>query len=312
MERRGLNIRKVLLGIVLPALRRLPPRVASNLVAGIGRTEYALLKGLRHRVDEAVLQGSHHFGRSWDVPAVGRELAGNQIRWRTRDQLLDGLADESVSLLFTVHGREQLDAALQGGRGVVLLCSHFGSHMMPAHWLMREHYPLRLYMERPRHISKFLSGQFGTDGPTGQRKLFISRKATPAEGASSVMRAARVIQAGMVLMIAGDVRWSGPQTSSAVFLGRRYSFSNTWIKLAALTGAPIVQVFCRIEDAGYQLDFRPPFTLPRGAPGPDESAELVQRFLNSIEAEVENHPENSGEYFFWAGGAKVNTPASAV
>jgi hypothetical protein len=38
MDRRGLNIRKVLLGIVLPLLRRLPPRVASDMVAGIGRT----------------------------------------------------------------------------------------------------------------------------------------------------------------------------------------------------------------------------------------------------------------------------------
>ena len=35
MERRGLNLRKVLLGTILPVLRRLPPRVASNMVAGI-------------------------------------------------------------------------------------------------------------------------------------------------------------------------------------------------------------------------------------------------------------------------------------
>lgn len=306
MERRGLNIRKVLLGIVLPALRRLPPRVASNMVANIGRAEYGLLKGLRHRVDEAVRQGSHHFGRTWDVAAVGRELAGNQIRWRTRDQLLDGLADECVAPLFNVTGRAFLDDALKAGRGVVLLCNHFGSHMMPAHWLMREQYPLRLYMERPRHISKFLSRQFDTDGPTGQRKLFVSRKATPAEGASSVMRAARVIQSGMILMIAGDVRWNGPQTSPADFLSRRYSFSNTWIKLAALTGAPVVSVFCRIEDGGYQLDFRAPFTVPSGGVGPEENSERVQSFLKTIEAEVELHPENSGEYFFWAGGSEVN------
>ena len=169
MQRRGLNIRKVLLGIVLPLMRRLPPRVASDMVAGIGRTEYRLLKGLRHRVDEAVLQGSHHFGRAWDVPTVGRALAGNQIRWRTRDQLLDGLPDDRVAPLFDVHGRDRLDAALAGERGVVLLCNHFGSHMMPAHWLVREGYPLRLFMERPRHISKFLARQFDTDGPTGQR-----------------------------------------------------------------------------------------------------------------------------------------------
>jgi phosphatidylinositol dimannoside acyltransferase len=313
MERRGLNVRKGLLGIVLPLLRRLPPRVASEMVAGIGRTEYARFKSVRQRVDQAVIQAGHHFGKSWDVAAVGRELAGNQIRWRTRDQLLDGLADANVAPLFTVIGRERLDAALAAKRGVILLCNHFGSHMMPAHWLMREQFPLRLYMERPRHISKYLARQFDTDGPTGQRKLFISRKATPAEGASSVMRAARVLKSGMVLMIAGDVRWSGPQTSPAVFLGRRYTFSNTWVKLAALTAAPIVPVFCRIDvDGAYQLEFREPFTVPHGNSTPEESAARVQSFLNIVEAEVERFPENSGEYFFWTEAAPTETAGQSV
>ena len=307
MQRRGLNIRKVFLGIVLPLLRKLPPRVASEMVAGIGRTEYFLFKGLRHRVDEAVIQGSHHFGRTWDVPAVGRALAGNQIRWRTRDQLLDGLPDDRVAPLFDVHGRDRLDAALAEKAGVVLLCNHFGSHMMPAHWLLREGYPLRLFMERPRHISKFLSRQFDTDGPTGQRRLFISRKASPAEAASSIIRASRVLKAGMILMIAGDVRWSGPQNSPAEFLGQPYTFSNTWVKIAAMTAAPVVPVFCRInDDDSYHLEFQAPYTIPRETTDPEQVAACVQRFLRSVEAQVERYPANSNEYFFWA-----ETPAAA-
>jgi KDO2-lipid IV(A) lauroyltransferase len=312
MERRGLNVRKVLLGFVMPALRRLPPRTASNMVAGIGRTEYGLLKGFRTRIDEAVLNGSHHFGKTWDLAAVGRELAGNQIRWRTRDQLLDGLPDDRVASVFNVTGRALLDQALAEKRGVILLCNHFGSHMMPAHWLCREKYPLRLYMERPRHISKFLSRQFDTDGPTGQRKLFVSRKSSPAEGAGSVMRAARVLHSGMILMIAGDVRWTGPQTSPARFLGRRYTFSNTWVKLAALTEAPIVPVFCRIEaDGSYSLEFHQRFSIPRGNPDPEETATWVQRYLESIEAEVERSPENSADYFFWTEMPGTATSAAA-
>lgn len=301
MERRGLNIRKVLLGTVLPLLRKLPPRVASNMVAGIGRTEYRLIRGLRHRVDQAVIHGSHHFGTNWDVAEVGRELAGNQIRWRTRDRLLDGLPHEVVAPLFRVSGRDLFDAALREGRGVVLLCNHFGSHMMPAHWLMREGYPLRLFMERPRHISRFLSRQFDTDGPTGQKRLFISRKASPTEAASSIMRASRVLSAGMVLMIAGDVRWTGALTSEAEFLGRRYTFSNTWVKLAAMSGAPIVPVFCRIDSGGaYQLEFLGPYTIPRDQAAPEHAAAWVQSNLRTIEDQVARFPADSNEYFFWA------------
>ena len=311
MVRRGLNIRKMMLGLVMPVLRRFPPRVASNMVAGIGRTEYALLKGVRHRVDQAVIHGSHHFGRTWDVQAVGRELAGNQIRWRTRDRLLDGLPDDRVAPLFTVTGRNWLDEAMSRKQGVVLLCNHFGSHMMPAHWLYRERYPLRLFMERPRHISKFLSRQFDTEGPMGQRNLFISRKASPAEAASSILRAARVLKEGMILMIAGDVRWTGQQTTPATFLGQRYNFSNTWVRLATITGAPIVPVFCRIDsDGAYQLDFREPYTLPRGTPEPEQVEVWVQDCLRTIEAEVERYPANSNEYFFW-GEPVMGRPVSA-
>ncbi len=300
MQRRGLNVRKVLLGFVLPLLRKLPPRSASEILAGIGRTEYSLFKGLRHRVDQAVIEGSHHFGRDWDISRIGRALAGNQIRWRTRDQLLDGLPDGRVAPLFEVEGRARLDAALAENRGVVLLCNHFGSHMMPAHWLLRENYPLRLFMERPRHISKFLSSRFDTDGPTGQRKLFISRRASPAEAAGSIIRATRVLRAGMILMIAGDVRWSGPQNSPAEFLGHEYTFSNTWVKIAAMTGAPVVPVFCRIDDqAAYRLEFLDPFTIGSDQTSADDVAGAVQRFLRIVEAQVERDPANSNEYFFW-------------
>ena len=88
-------------------------------------------------------------------------------------------------------GRDHLDSALGEKQGVILLGNHFGAHMLPAHWLVRNNYPLRLFMERPRHVSRFLTRYFETQGPLGQDKLFISRKAGPAEAAASIMRSAR-------------------------------------------------------------------------------------------------------------------------
>jgi KDO2-lipid IV(A) lauroyltransferase len=302
MRRRGMNIRKTLLRIIMPALRALPPRAASRVVAGIGRTEYVLVPGLRHRFERAVERSGRYFGCRWETAAIGRELAGNQIRWRTRDQLLDGLEGEVVSSLFHVRGREHLDEAFEQRRGVILLGNHFGAHLMPAHWMVREGYPLRLFMERPHSISKFLNRQFDSDGPLGQRRLFISRRAEPSESAGSILRAARILKAGMAVLIASDVRWTGPHTAPAQFLGQSYTFSATWVALAALTGAPVLPVFCRMEaDGTHDLEFLPSFAIPHDAPGNGQAGHWVQRSLEAIEQRVREHPTNSNDYFFWDG-----------
>jgi KDO2-lipid IV(A) lauroyltransferase len=295
-----MNIRKTFLRLIIPALRALPPRTASRVVAGIGRTEYALVPGVKHRVDRAVSRAGQYFGCHWDPSTVGPELAGNQIRWRTRDQLLDGLTEAEVDGLFTITGREHLEEARALGRGVILLGNHFGAHLMPAHWMVRQGYDLRLFMERPNTISKFLNRQFDTEGPLGQRKLFISRRADPSESAGSILRAARILKAGMSVLIASDVRWTGPHTAPATFLGHEYRFSATWVALAGLTGAPVVSVFCRMESDGtYHLEFLPPVHVPSAAPANGAAAQWVQSSLAAIEERVRSYPANSNEYLFW-------------
>src|SRR6516162_199758 len=118
MQRRGLNIRKWFLGIALPFLRRFPLPLASRAIGGIGRIEYDLFPELRTAFDAAVLRGAVRLGCSWaDTAGIARRLCGNQVRFRTRDRLLDGVSDARVARLFAVRGRDHLDAALDQGRG---------------------------------------------------------------------------------------------------------------------------------------------------------------------------------------------------
>jgi phosphatidylinositol dimannoside acyltransferase len=301
MERRGLNIRKSFLKVVLPVFRALPLPVASRCVSGIGRLEYRLSASVRHSFDEAVAQGRTILDGQWDSRTVSRELAGNHVLWRTRDMLLDGVPDRRALEMFTVEGREHLDAATGQGRGSIVLANHFGAHLLPAHWLFRENFPVRFYMERPRHISRYMSRHFQTDGPLGQDKLFISRQGVPADSASSILRAARAIKSGLLLYLAGDVRWTGKLTEEAEFLGRSMRFSTTWVVLAAMTGAPVVMVFCRMEpDGRYHIEFRPAFHVPKEAPERGETAVWAQHFLRVLEEQVRKHPTNSNDYFFWS------------
>jgi phosphatidylinositol dimannoside acyltransferase len=300
MERRGLNIRKGLLRTVLPMIRRLPLPLASRFLSGIGRAEYHLSPGLRHSFRQAVAQGRSALEGEWDVGEVSRELAGNHILWRTRDLLLDGVPDCRAREMFTIEGREHLERAVGLGKGCMVLASHFGAHLLPAHWLFREGFPVRFYMERPRHISQFMARHFQTGGPLGQDKLFISRQGVPADSASSILRAARTIKAGLLLYLAGDVRWTGRLTETAQFLGRTMRFSTTWIVLAAMTEAPVVIVFCRMEtDGRYHIEFRPPFSVPKDAPEKGELAHWVHHFIEILEDQVRRYPTNSNDYFFW-------------
>jgi len=300
MERRGLNIRKGFLKAVLPMIRTLPLPVASRFVSGIGRMEYRLSQRLRRTFHDAVAHGRSVLDGQWDIPAVSRELAGNHVLWRTRDLLLDGVPDQRALGMFTVTGREHLDAAYGLGRGCIVLANHFGAHLLPAHWLFRENFPVRFYMERPRHISRFMSRHFDTDGPLGQDRLFISRQGVPADSASSILRAARAIKAGMLLYLAGDVRWTGQLTESARFLGRTLRFSTTWVVLAAMTGAPVVMVFCRMEpDGRYHIEFHPAFFIPKNAPEQGKTPDWVRHFFEILEDQVRRYPSNSNDYFFW-------------
>ncbi len=301
MERRGLNIRKGFLKAFLPVFRALPLPVASRFVSGIGRLEYRFSPKLRQSFDAAVEQGQSVLDCQWDLGAVSRELAGNHVLWRTRDLLLDGVPDQRAREMFTVTGKEHLDAAIGLGRGCIVLANHFGAHLLPAHWFFREQYPVRFYMERPRHISRFMSRHFQTDGPLGQDKLFISRQGVPADSASSILRAARAIKAGLLLYLAGDVRWTGRLTETAQFLGRDMRFSTTWVVLAALTEAPVVMVFCRMEpDGRYHIEFRPAFHVPKDAPDQGQISVWVRQFMEILEDQVRQHPTNSNDYFFWS------------
>ena len=243
MERRGLNIRKGVLKRILPFIRWLPLTTASGVLSGFGKLEYRLHRPLRTAFLEAVGKAQarpstatgtcRRSARSW--PAT-RSSGGPATCSSTASPTSD--ADE----MFSVSGREHLDAAHREGQGL------HGPHQP----LRRPHAagPLAVPAELPAARSTWngpatsrasCPRRFTSDGPISQDKLFISRKGESTDAASSILRATRVLKAGMLLFLAGDVRWSGQMTEQADFLGRSLRFSTTWVVLASMTAAPAHQ-----------------------------------------------------------------------
>ena len=122
----------------------------------------------------------------------------------------------------------------------------------------------------------------------------------PADAASSILRASRALNAGMVVKVACDVRWCGSHTADANFLGREQTFSKTWVNLAAMSGAAILPVFCRMDETGvFHLEFLPTYTVPKDAIRTGQDAWWVQNALKVVEDRVRQYPEQSNDYFFW-------------
>jgi lauroyl/myristoyl acyltransferase len=300
------SIRKKLICWCLPALRQLPPPMASRMVASLGELELWINPPRRRHYAKAVRLNAERLGWRCDTSPIARHLAGNTLRWHVRDYLLDRLPDDAIARTLTVEGRQHLDDALKTGRGIVLLFNHFGPFLIPAHWLVREGYPLRWFTERPRHISRTVEATFATDGPLGQEGLFLSRKLTPAQGGSVLRRAVRILKSGMIVQAAGDVRWSGARCVSARFLDRTYQFTANWVALAARSGAPVLPVYAFMnQDGTYRVEFLPAESIEPDAVEPERAADWVQRNVSRLETYVTQFPDNSGDYLFWSDPSAV-------
>jgi phosphatidylinositol dimannoside acyltransferase len=297
------HLRKLILQTTLPVLRRLPYRVAISCLDAMGSIDRFTEPGRLRRYQRVVAESAERLGCRWNAPKVARALACQSYRGQIRDLLFDRCSDPQVEALFDVRGREHLEAAVALGKGVILLSNHNRSQLAMIHWLFRQGFPIRWFGEQPRNISRYLSRQFRTDGPLGQAGLFIMRRTAPGRSTPMVLQATRILNAGLVLAIAYDIRWRDGRAAPATFLGRTETYSTNWVNLAALTGAAIVPAFCRMGSRGtYHVDFRAHYHIPPNAIRDGRATPWVQEALNALEEQIRIHPEQSDDYLFWEPG----------
>ncbi len=186
--RRLLHWKTLFYDALLPFLRWLGPSRGDAALSALGR-----LVSLPGRFSSGeIVAARQALKADWSVGAVRRSLGSNLARFVARDCLLDGLGDESALARFEVRGYEHVEAARSKGRGVLLLGCHLGAYLAGIHWLYRKGVPVRLFVQRPGHVSKFLSSAFDrADGPHPQSGFFLRRRMPAGEGAEKLVRARR-------------------------------------------------------------------------------------------------------------------------
>jgi len=231
----------------------------------------------------------------WSIEATWPALAANAARFLARDYPLDGQTDENVLARFDVRGYERLHTALADGRGAILVGSHLGAHIAGVHWLFRRGIPLRLLVQRPRHVSRTLDRLFDAGGPHPQVEMFLRRDLSRAVAVERIFRARSALRDGLAIYLNGDIPWTGPNTCAGSLLGYPQRLLAIWTELAVLTVARVFVVFCTHLPAGrFALEIE---AMGRLRPGEEEAA--VADYLKQLEARIATCPADAVAHLLW-------------
>jgi phosphatidylinositol dimannoside acyltransferase len=281
--------------LLLPALRALGPLFGDAILGYIGWLAISLRPRSKRMIRSSLYRTSAALDADWSIEATWPALAANTARFLARDYPLDGQSDEEVLARFDVRGYERLQTALGDGRGAILVGSHLGAHIAGVHWLFRRGVPVRLLVQRPRHVSRTLDRHFDAGGPHPQVEMFLRRDLSRAVAVERIFRARSALRDGLAIYLNGDIPWAGPNTCAGTLLGHPQHLLAIWTELAVLTGAPVFLVFCTHRFGGrFALEIE---ALGRLRPGEEESA--VADYLKQLEARIATCPADAVAHLLW-------------
>ncbi len=282
---------------LLPALRRLGPARADAILGRLGKFSTSLWPARKRRLVAALeiaREGLSHLSPTWHPDTLAPELAAGSLRYLARDYLL-AEDNDTVLPLFDVSGEAALNQEMAKGRGVVLVGSHFGGHIAAFHWLYRMDFPLRLMVQRPRHVTRALATFFDQDEPRPQSNFFLTRSMDATACVSRILNARAALREGSAVYLPGDIPWNGPNSRTGRLLGRTHPFLSVWADLAAITSAPVFYVICTPRENGrFALDFEPAGMI---APGRESAA--VERYLARLDAAIAADPADAVAHLLW-------------
>jgi KDO2-lipid IV(A) lauroyltransferase len=236
-------------------------------------------------------------------PDAAERLARDIFRIRTCEVIdlmrLRGRG-RSLERLVEIRGREHLDAALAGGKGVILCTAHFGSYMGAFSLLHASGTPVTTI---GRWWWNYPPGGFSVvrrmwDAVYARRVLRHRQRPNiePWPGRLQVAaQAAAALRDNEAVTICSDappLDAELPRTVEAPFLGQQARLLPGVVGLARLTGAPVLMVFAhRAADYRHQVvEISSPVSMQ------GDTATAFGRCVAAMEAAVTAHP---AEWDFW-------------
>ena len=202
------------------------------------------------------------------------------------------LLQSGQRLTFTSGGMGHLDAALDQGRGGILLMSHVGNWEIAAHMLKRHraHLPLMLYMgaKQKEQIEKFQKQDLAESGV----RIVVAdvMSGTPYDTVEGVQH----LKQGGLVSLSGDMLWHTSQRAVRVrFLGHDVDLPAGPHVFAMVAGVPLFYFFpYRTGPRSYHFTVSEPYYV-RPAKRSERAAAIqtsAQAYADQLADHVRQHP----------------------
>lgn len=245
--------------------------------------------------------GALQVAKPWSEHRIDRVVRRNLVtRYRhlIESFLYARLDEDGIGRLVpTVEGKHYLDEALSGGKGAILLASHFGSFGMLIAGLVhrgyRLHQVLTLAPPPPYRTWRWV------DRAVMRAKLRCWRherlRLTWWTPGAYLRPLYRTLRRGEILVVYGDAT-RGVEFVNAEFMGRSLALSAGPFRIAAAAGVPLIPAFI-LRDKGptHRIILEPPIVVRTDDASSVQDA--AKRYAALLASYVRRHPE---QWYAWA------------
>ncbi len=274
---------------LLPALGRLPLPLAYRLARARGRWYARHRPAIRERIVRNAREGLGV------TESAAQDLALRVFENHSLEELeavlIPRLRVQDLPRLVAFEGLAHLDAALARGRGAIMLVCHFGSFPLggallglrgyPIHGIAGPYGPPYTDPVDTRHIDRKVKG---IERCTGFPFLYVGR--------SSGLDYHRALRAERVVSLAFDASLGNSERLPVTFLGRTAFLPYSFLRLAKLTGAPIVSYVTLRRADGIRNTIRvePQETPPLKTR--EEFQQALQEAVDRLTGYIRQYPDH--------------------
>lgn len=195
---------------------------------------------------------------------------------------------ERVGTLFTMEGKEHLDAALKKGKGAIMVTAHFGNFPLMMLQMAQSGYTVNVIMRRARDkkladvILKMMNREKVHTIYTQPRR-------------ECVLESLRVLRNNELLFILMDQHFGSEGGVLVDFFGQQAATATGPIVIANRTGAPVLPIFNVRQEGHQQKIFIEPEMPLQECESAEESVRVnVMALTKIIEQYIRRYPHEWG------------------